>query len=107
VLLIVVESAAALRVVAVSLFIAYTMILLVIMVMAVAMFVVVLDRQEFGLDVEDAIKVKGISPEHFQQRDPAALGGVQPRIGIDAADVCLDVGRLSRIHRVGLCDKDH
>src|SRR5262249_29803866 len=104
---IVLEPAAAMHVVAVSMIMTVTMIMLVIMVMAVAMFVVVLDRQEFGLDVEDAIKVKGISPEHFQQRDPAALGGVQPRIGIDAADVRLDVGKLIRLHQVGLVDQDH
>ena len=65
--------------------------------MIVMMIVVVLVRfQEGRLDVENAVEVEGVAAEHLGDVDLGALGPVQPRVRIDAADARLDLGKLGR-----------
>ncbi len=61
------------------------MVMVMVMLMIVIM-VVVAAAQEFRLDVEDAVEIEGVASEHLGQRNPAALGLVQPGVGVDAAD---------------------
>ena len=72
------------------------------------MIVVMLVRrlQELRLDVEDAVEVERIAAEHLVDPDFRALGAMQPRIRIDAADARLDFGEFGRRDQIGLVDED-
>src|SRR5215475_9945269 len=67
----------------------------VIMVMAVVVTVIVMMvttvPEEFRLDLHDAVEIEGVAPQHLRQRDLAALGFVQPGVGVDAADARLQL----------------
>ena len=76
------------------------MVVVMIVAVIVAVFMLVhvlfLGLEEGGLDVEDAVEVEGVAAENFGDVDLGALGAVQPRIRVDAADARLDLGELGR-----------
>ena len=77
---------------------AMMMMLVAMMIAMVVMMIVVMLvlLQELRLDVEDAVEVEGVAAEHLVERDLRALGAVQPRVRIDAADARLDLGQFRR-----------
>ncbi len=76
------------------------------MIVVVMSVLVCVGGEEGRFDVEDAVEIEGITPEHFRDVDLGALGAMQPRIRIDAADARLDFGKLRRRHQVGLVEQD-
>ena len=71
------------------------MLMRVVMVMSIVMMTVI--PQKLRLDLQDAVEIEGVAPEHLRQRNPAALGLVQPGVRIDAADAGLDFSELVRL----------
>ena len=82
------------------------MISMLVAVIVVMMMIVIVGGQELRLDIENAIEVEGVTAEHFRDVDLGALGAVQPRIRIDAADARLDLVQFRRRHQIGLVDQD-
>ena len=72
------------------------MVVVVVIVVVVVVVIVVVDLQERRLDVEDAIEIEGATLQHVGDGDVAALGAVQRRVGVDAADSRLDLAQLGR-----------
>ena len=68
---------------------------------------VVAGFQELRLDVEDAVEVERVAVEHGGERQRAAFGAVQARVGVDAADAGLDLAQVGITDEVGLVDQDH
>ena len=66
-----------------------------------------LGLQELRLDVEDAVEIEGVAPQHLVERDLRLLGAMELRIRIDAADARLDLAQLGLGDEVGLVDQDH
>src|SRR5262249_47358056 len=96
-IVIVLETAAMVAVVIVVVMMVMVMMVLmaVLVMMTMIMAVLVmLGLQELRLDIEDAIEIEGIAPQHLGQRNLAAFGGMQLGVGIDAADARLDVSQL-------------
>src|SRR6516225_213103 len=69
--------------------VAVIMVMVVAMIMVVIVIVVAAVAEEFRLDLHDAVEIEGIAPQHLRQGNLAALGLVQPGVGIDAADARL------------------
>src|SRR5262245_7421780 len=92
---------------------AVTVAVLVIMLMTMIVLMVVVRvpvmavTQKLGLDLQDAVEIEGVAPEHLRQRNAAALGPVQLGVGIDAADARLHLAELVGRHEVGFVDEDH
>ena len=63
-------------------------------VVVIMLVVMVVDGEELRLDVEDAVEVEGAPLQHFVDFDVAAIGAMQPRIGVDGADARLDFAQL-------------
>jgi hypothetical protein len=53
-------------------------------------FVVVFFREESRLDFEDALKIKGASPQYLGEVDTTALRSVNRCIWIDVSDTTFD-----------------
>src|SRR5262249_9472505 len=79
---------------------------IVVMVMMRMRVIVAVGFQEFRLDIENAIEVEGIAPEHLGQRHCAALRLVDLRVRIDAANARLDVAQIGAADEVGLVDEN-
>ena len=71
------------------------------------MVMVVAALEELRLDVEDAVEVEGVAVEHLGDRDRAALGAMEARIGIDAADARFDLAQIGVADEIGLVEQDH
>src|SRR5262245_56342419 len=95
---IVLEAAAVMMVMAVT--------ITVVMIMVVVRVRVVAAAQELRLDVQDAVEIEGVAPEHLRKRNAAALGPVQLGVGIDAADARFHLAELLGRHQVGLVDEN-
>src|SRR5215831_8759191 len=80
----------------------------VIMVMIVVMIVMMVAAvaEKFRLDLQDAVEIEGVAPEHLRQRDLATLGLVQLRIRVDAANARLHLAEFVGRGQVGLVEQD-
>ena len=79
------------------------MIMLVIMSMLVVV-IVLLGFEECRLDLENTVEIEGVAAQHLVQGDLCALGLVQPRVRVDAADAGLDLAQFGGRHQIGLVD---
>ena len=80
--------------------------MVVVMMVIVVVMVMTVTIEEFRLDLQDAIEIEGVAPQHLRQRDLAALGLVHPGVGVDAANAGLDLAELVRLHQIGLVEQD-
>src|SRR5438552_4858041 len=78
--------------------------MVVIVIMTVVMVSAVIEK--FRVDLQDAVKIECIAPEHLRQRNVAALRLVQSGIRIDAADARLHIAELVRRDQIGLIEQD-
>ena len=67
----------------------------VMIVMMIMIMIVLFGLEKRRLDVEDAVEIEGVAAEHLGDVDLGALGAVQPRVRIDAADARLDLGEFA------------
>src|SRR5579872_5261467 len=104
VFIMVVLEAVAMAMMMVAIAVIVTMIVIVVMMVMIVLLVVLL--QELRLDIEDTVEVEGVAAEYLAGVDPGALGTVQPRVRIDAADARLDLAQLFRRNEIGLVDQD-
>src|SRR5215472_14667686 len=88
-LFVVVVLQAAVVTVVVAVIMAVVMVMAVVVVMIVIVMMVTAVAKEFRLDLHDAVEIESIASQHLRQRNPAALGLVQPGVGVDAADARL------------------
>src|SRR5262245_11827098 len=101
-LVVIVLQAAAIVVVMMAVTVAVLMIVIMIVVRVRVMAV----AQKLRLDLQDAVEIEGVAPEHLRQRNAAALGSMQLGVGIDAADARLHLAELVGRHQVGLVDEN-
>src|SRR5260370_11143825 len=84
------------------------MTLTILVVMIVVMIVVMVTSviEKFRLDLQNAVEIECITPEHLRQRNVTALSLVQLGIGIDAADARLHFAEFVGRDQVGLIEQD-
>ena len=72
------------------------MVMIVSVIMVVPMLVIlpVLGVQKLRLDLQNSIKIEGVAAEHSIERHVGALGAMQLRIWVDAADASFDFLQL-------------
>src|SRR6476659_9864927 len=75
-----------------------------IMMMIVVM---VFPLQKIGLDRQNAIKIEGVTAEHFTDVYLCAFRAMEPRIRIQPADARFQLPQFLRRHQIGLVQQDH
>ena len=79
----------------------------VVAMMVIVIMVVLIDLQKLLLDVEEYdVEVEGAAFEHVLDLHVAFLGPVQPRIGVDGADAPFELLQFLRGDQIGLVEQD-
>ena len=71
----------------------------IVVVMMIMIVVMIVGLQEFRLDLQDAVEIEGVAPQHLVERNLRALRVMQPGVGIDAADARLDLAQFASLTR--------
>src|SRR3984957_12191136 len=80
--------------------------MMVFAVMVMMVVVMVVDNEEIGFDVEDAIEIEGAAFKHICERDVAVLRPMQRRVRVDGSDARFDLAQFGRANKIGLVDDD-
>src|SRR6476659_8141120 len=80
-----------------------------IMIAMIVMMIVVMvfPLQKIGLDRQNAIKIEGVTAEHFTDVYLCAFRAMEPRIRIQPADARFQLPQFLRRHQIGLVQQDH
>src|SRR6185369_7522119 len=102
-IVIVLETVAMMMVIGAMSVIAMSMIAMIVMMIVVMAF----PFQKIGLDRQNAIKIEGVTAEHFTDVYLCAFRAMEPRIGIQPADARFQLPQFLRRHQIGLVQQDH
>src|SRR5262249_15712124 len=82
-------------------------VLVIMSVVIVIMVVSTVAFEKFRFDLENAVEIESVAPQHFRQRNPPPFGTMQPGVRMEAADARLGIPEFVGLHEIRLVEQNN